>query len=398
MPRFSPFPGARFHPSLDLAEVTSPPYDVIDDEDRARLAARHEANAVHVDLPVAGDGLDPYPAARRRFDDWLDGGVLVRDGSPVFYGYRMSFTDPAGRTRRSTGVLGALELSAPGEGHLLPHEHTTPKAKSDRLEMLRFCEANLSPIWGLSPTTGLTDAIGEPDAEARTWTDDDGIDHTVWVIDDPDRQRRIAAAVEANPVVIADGHHRYETSLQHRDEQREATGGDAGDAESALFLIVELVADELAVLPIHRLLTGLAPGTDLAASVGDWFEVADDLDADPALVDRMVADGHLALVEPGRIRALRPRPGVFDQVRDLDTVRLDTALEDLDAVEVTYQHGVDHVVRAVEGGRAQAGVLVRPVTVEQIAATADGGERMPPKSTFFHPKPRTGVVFRLLGR
>lgn len=392
MARFSPFPGLRYSPAHDLGAVTSPPYDVIDDAARAALAGRHEHNAVHIDLPVEQDGLDRYAAADALLRRWRHDGVLVHDPEPRFYGYRMSFVDPAGRARRCTGVLGALTLAAPGDGPILPHEHTTPKAKSDRLDLLRATGTNLSPIWGLSPTDGLTDAIGEPGPDAQHWTDDDGIEHVLWSITDAERQRRITEAVDANPVVIADGHHRYETSLQYRDERRTETGGDAGEAEAAMVFVVELVADELTVLPIHRLLE-VPAGTDLAAALDPWFEVGAEVEASPALLDQMVAGGHLVLVEADRLRALTPRPGRFDGLVDLDTVRLDAALADLD-VELTYQHGIDHVVDAVRAGRADAGVLVRPATVDQIRATADGGERMPPKTTFFHPKPRTGLVFR----
>ena len=307
----------------------------------------------------------------------------------------MGSTDAAGRSRRSTGVLGALTLAAPGEGHILPHEHTTPKAKSDRLDLLRATGANLSPIWGLSPTAGLTDAIGEPGPDAQTWSDDDGITHTLWSITDPTHQQAISRAVDANPVVVADGHHRYETSLHYRDERRSRSGtGDAGDAEAAMVFMVELVADELTVLPIHRLLDGVAPGTDLAAALDPWFQVGDEIAASPGTLDEMVAGGFLVLVEADRMVSLTPREGRFDHLVDLDTVRLDAALADLGGVSLSYQHGIDHVIDAVRSGRAQAGVLVRPATVDQIRATADGGERMPPKTTFFHPKPKTGLVFR----
>jgi uncharacterized protein (DUF1015 family) len=402
MSRFTPFRGLRFDTATaSLADLTAPPYDVIDDADRVVLAARHAHNAVHVDLPVDTDGVDRYTVAARLFEQWQDDGVLVRDESPAFYGYRMSFTDPTGRTRRTTGVLGSLLLSEPGEGHILPHEQTTPKAKSDRLEMLRACRANLSPIWGLSPTPGLTAAIGEPPPDAASWTDDDGITHTLWVITDPTVHQAITELVDARPVVVADGHHRYETSIQYRNERRAeaADGGGAddaeADAEAAMVYVVELVADELTVLPIHRLVTGVADGVDLAAHLDHHFEVGPEVEATPTLLDEMITGGFLVLVQPDSLRALRPRPGVFDQVRDLDTVRLDTALAGIDHV-LDYQHGIDHVVRAVADGRAQAGVLVRPATVAQIAATADGGERMPPKTTFFHPKPKTGLVFRTL--
>ncbi|MGY6499683.1 MAG: DUF1015 family protein [Acidimicrobiales bacterium] len=398
MPTFSPFTGVRYSPAAgDLADLTAPPYDVIDDRQRSEIAARHDHNAVHVDLPVDTDGVDRYQVAASLLDRWLDDGVLVRDPDPVFYGYRMAFVDPAGRARRTTGVLGALALTRPGEGDILPHEHTTPKAKSDRLEMLRSCRANLSAIWGLSPAAGLTDAIGEPTTDARRWTDEDGVTHTLWAISDPGRLRTIATAVGSQPVVIADGHHRFETSVAYRDELRaDSADNDAGPAESAMVYVVELVAEELTVLPIHRLLTGLDGDVDLATALSPFFEVGDEVTTDPAVLERMIDDGVLVLVRPGSRRTLRPRPGVFEGLRDLDTVRLDAALEGIDGVEVSYQHGVDHVVDAVEAGRAQAGVLVRPATVAQIAATADGGERMPPKTTFFHPKPRTGPVWRLL--
>ena len=306
----------------------------------------------------------------------------------------MALTDTAGRPRRCTGVLGALTLAAPGEGHILPHEHTTPKAKSDRLDLIRATGTNLSPIWGLSPTVGLTEAIGEPGPDAQRWTDDDGIDHTLWSISDRDHHHAISDAVDATPVVIADGHHRYETSLQYRDERRAASpDGSAGDAEAAMVFMVELVADELTVLPIHRLLT-VPEDLDLVDELASSFEVGVEVTDSPALLDEMVAGGHLVLVGAGSMVTLAPRPGRFDGLVDLDTVRLDAALEHLDGVELSYQHGIDNVVAAVQGGRADAGVLVRPATVDQIRATADGGERMPPKTTFFHPKPKTGLVYR----
>ncbi|WP_195210618.1 DUF1015 family protein [Actinomarinicola tropica] len=397
MPEFSPFAGIRFDTRREsLAEVTAPPYDVIDEALRSRLAARHPHNAVHVDLPVDDGARSRYEVACDLVHRWLEDGVLVRDDAPVFYGYRMSFTDPAGRHRHTTGVIGELTLSRPGEGGILPHEHTTPKAKSDRLEMLRSCRMNLSSIWGLTPAAGVTSLVGEPGPEDPTWVDDDGVEHALWVIDDPERIRGIRDAVGAHPVVIADGHHRYETSVAYRDERRAEGGGDAGPAEAAMVYVVELVADELTVLPIHRLVDGLPDGTDVAAALDPWFEVGDEVALDAGTLDHMIERGVLVLVEPDRARELRPRPGAFDGVRDLDTSRLDAALTALPPHELRYQHGVDEVADAVRAGRAQIGVLVRPVSVEAIAATADGGERMPPKSTFFHPKPRTGQVFRSL--
>jgi uncharacterized protein (DUF1015 family) len=275
MPRFEPFTGIRYAAGDGaLDDLVAPPYDVISPERRAQLAARHPHNAVHIDLPEAAGDRSPYEVAAELFGRWQREGVLVRDAAPAFYTYRMDTVDEAGHARRTVGVIGALELSRPDEGDVLPHEHTTPKAKSDRLEMLRATRANLSPIWGLSPAAGLTDLL--LDAEiVGAWTASDDTRHQLGRIDDLARIAAIRDVVGSAPVVIADGHHRYETSLQYRDESRARTTGDAGLAELTMMLIVELVEDELTVLPIHRLLNGLPVGFDLPAALTPWFEVRD---------------------------------------------------------------------------------------------------------------------------
>src|SRR4029450_10879025 len=144
--------------------------------------------------------------------DWAADGVLVTDPAPTFTVYRMSYDDDAGRPRHTTGVIGALELTPPGTD-ILPHEHTTPKARSDRLDLLRVSRANTSAIWGLSLAKGLTDLLPADNPPDIDVTDETDVRHTVWVVDDPDTLAALSAAVAAQPVVIADGHHRYETSL-----------------------------------------------------------------------------------------------------------------------------------------------------------------------------------------
>ncbi|HEX5365170.1 MAG TPA: DUF1015 domain-containing protein [Acidimicrobiales bacterium] len=395
MARFQPFPALRYAPTIDLRRVISPPYDVIDEAQRARLAGRDPHNAVLVDLP-AGDGRrTPYEVARDLLAAWRSSGVLVADEQPTFTVHRMSYVDDAGVARHTTGVLGALELRPPGTD-VLPHEETTPKARSDRLDMLRHTRANTSAIWGLSPAGGLTGLLpveGEPDAVVDAG---DGVVHTVWVVDDPDAIAAVTAAVESHPIVIADGHHRYETSLAYRHE-RERADGDAGPAAATLAYVVELVEEELTVRAIHRLVDGLPPGTDLVAALDPWFEPLGPPPAGEPLTAAMAGAGALCAVTPAGDVLLRPRPAALAGVRDLDSARLDVALAGLPAHDVRFQHGVEEVHAAVTGGAAQFGVLLRPATVAQIEATAHGGERMPPKTTFFHPKPPTGLVFRPLG-
>ncbi|MGH9135872.1 MAG: DUF1015 family protein [Acidimicrobiales bacterium] len=389
MPRFEPFAGIRYAPEIDLAAVTSPPYDVIDGTEREALAASEPRNAVHVDCPVGGlgaggegtaAGADAYQAAASTFESWLAEGALVVDDRPSFTLYRMSFTDERGRPRSTTGVIGALTLERPGEGNVLPHERTTPKARSDRLDLLRATRANLSAVWGLSLADGLSKLLDPPGAALGAFEDPDGVRHEAWRIDDPEACAAISVAVGIAPVVIADGHHRYETSIAYRDEIGDAVPG----ADAILALVVELSDDQLTVQPIHRLLSGLPEDFDLLDALAGAYDV--DRADDAAATDELAV-----LTQEGRFR-LRPRRSAR-----LETEYLDAALATFPPHQIAYQHGTANVVDALRSGRAQAGVLLRPVTVAQIAEVADARDRMPPKTTFFWPKPRTGIVFRSLG-
>jgi hypothetical protein len=195
--------------------------------------------------------------------------------------------------------------------------------------------------------------------------------------------------------VVADGHHRYETSLAYQAERRSAEDDPAG-AAATLAYVVELVEDELTVHAIHRLISGLPDGIDLVAALAPWFEAVGPPPEGVPVTAAMVDQGCLVLVLPDREVLLRPRPDALGEARDLDSSRLDVGLAALPPHDLRFQHGADHIRAAVASGQAQAGVLLRPATVAQIEATAHGGERMPPKTTFFWPKPKTGLVFRSL--
>lgn len=391
MPRFEPFIGIRYDTtSLDPALITAPPYDVISPSDRVALIASAPANVVRIDLPVDGD--DPYGDAAQLFNRWRTEGTFVDDSAPSFTVYRMEAPDENGIIRRTTGVIGAMELTRPGEGEILPHEFTTPKAKSDRLDLLRSTRSNLSAVWGLSPATGLTALLDTTDAPLCRF-EADGVTHTVWRVTDEARINAIRSAVSSAPIVIADGHHRYETSLAYRDERR-TSDGDGGAANAVMTFIVELVEDELDVAPIHRLISDLPDEVDLVAAFDPFFESEPFPGSGQPTIPELQELGGLALVTREGTWLLRPRPSTIAATRDLDSSRLDLALTALPDHSLVFQHGVDHIHAAVRSGAAQAGVLLRPVSVDQIIEIAEGGEKMPPKSTFFAPKPRTGVVFR----
>jgi uncharacterized protein (DUF1015 family) len=392
VPRFDPFTGLRYGPdATDLSGVICPPYDVIDDAQRAALEAEHEANCVRLELPQPSGGLDRYAAAAALLAEWRrPGGPLVVDDAPAFYVYRMGFHDEAGRPRQTTGVLGALGLERPGAG-ILPHEHTTPKDKQDRLDLLRATRTNLSPIWGLSMAPGLAvlcEPPGPPDARATA----DGVHHRLWRVTAPGVVDTIREAVAGAPVVIADGHHRFEVALAYQGEDP-----GPGPRDAVLAFVVELAPEQLDVAAIHRLLSGLPAGWDPATAWGEWFDVSPTNPPDGGIGDRMVAAGALALTTRGGTWLLRPRPSVVAAAdMDLDSSRLDVAVRELPGLTVRYQHGWSNVAQAVQDGHADAGVLLRPATVAQIAEVAARRVRMPPKTTFFTPKLATGMVFRHL--
>jgi len=391
MPAFTPFPAIRYADD-DLADVIAPPYDVLSDADVDRLTARSEHNIVRVDVPRGG--ADRYATAATVLTSWLAKGVLVADAGPSFTIYRMRFIDATGVRREIAGVIGALEVVDEGAGGVLPHERTTPKASTDRLDLTRATRANLSPVWGLSLARGLTDLLREP-GEPVGEVVEDGVTHTVQRIVDPDRIAAISDRLAGDDVLIADGHHRYAIARTYRDEVRAATGGSAGPAEQTMAFVNELVADQLSVEAIHRLYADVSP-TDLRTALERSFELTAMERPTDATLAAMVNEGFLVLVEAGSCWQLRVRPGAFTGVRALDGAWLETALADL-PVTLTYQHGRAEAVAAVDSGAAVAAVLIRPVSVAEIERTAREGLLMPPKSTFFTPKLKTGFLIRPLG-
>jgi uncharacterized protein (DUF1015 family) len=404
VPRFLPFPGIRFR-SRDITAVSAPPYDVIEPEARAALQARDPHNAVRLILP------DAYDAAAAALAQWRTDGVLVTDDSPTFSIYRMDFTGDDGIPQRTTGVLGALGLDDDGSG-VMPHERTLPKAKTDRLELLRATRANLDPIWGLSLAGGLSSHLDPGDAEPdATAVDEDGFHHALWKVDDAQRIATISAAVGSELVVLADGHHRFETANNYRRERREAGIDDPG-ADAIMTLIVELAPNQLCVRAIHRLLTGiddtLPKGGGLRDALGGPFFVhaaGPNVPEGVAALEVAMRDGGgLGLVDRDGLALLMPTAelelAMTDlpvELRDVDSARFDAGvLPAVPGVSLAYRNDAQQVAAQVAKGDVEAAVLLRPVSVETIRAAAAADLRMPEKTTFFAPKPRTGMVFRAL--
>jgi len=398
VPRFEPFAGVRYDPArVDVDDVVAPPYDVIGPDAQIALEARSPFNVVHIDLAREENGRDRYATAGCRFDEWLNQGILRTDPEPGFYAYGMGYHDLEGRARQIVGVLGALEVSAPGKGDVLPHEETQHKVRDDRLSLLRACRADLSPVWGLSMAEALTGLITPSGPPVARCTDEEGIHHRLWRLTQPAVVEAVVATVASAPVVIADGHHRYETALAYRDEQQAAGRGVGGDDDLLLALVCELADGQAGVRPIHRVLSELPDGYDVLGALEKFFEPVTAPEPLAALPQRMVEHAALGLLVPGgEAMLLRPRGPHATDDGDArpDAALLDEALASLPAHSLAYDPSLESVAGQVGSGRAQAGVLLRPVAVGQIARAARAGRRMPTKTTFFHPKPRTGMVFR----
>jgi len=439
VPSFDPFPALTYDATkVNLEDVVCPPYDVISHDQRASLAQLSPYQAVHVELPVANDAEDPYARAAHLLDSWLTEGILKREQSPSFYAYRMTIQPDrafsgashhpgdvaAHQAPRSTlGILGALGLQTePTEQtrrFVIPHEQTLPKAKSDRLELLRATRVNTSPIWGLSLTKGLTEAIRAAIDSSAPYlqASQDGVLHELWRIEDPGVCQELSRLATQEPVVLADGHHRYETAIAYAKERMRASIEDPG-ANAVLTYLVELDATQLAVGAIHRLFP--APGTSAETehaggqlgrdehrpaspeellqelskrllleriepiSSGDPDSWPDDVNA-PVLVTH---EGAWTLsLDPAQEAQLPPEA--------TDSHRMNLALAD-GALPVLYVHDAKGALASIKKGTALGAVLLRPPTIEQIEICARAGRRMPPKTTYFHPKPLTGMAFRPL--
>ncbi|MEO6571019.1 MAG: DUF1015 domain-containing protein [Ilumatobacteraceae bacterium] len=394
MPRFEPFPALRYR-DADLDAVIAPPYDVLSEADVDALEARSPHNIVHVDVPRERDGDDRYRMAGDLLRRWVADGVMERDDRSSFTLYRMSFVDVVGRPRSIVGVLGGVEVEEYGVGGVLPHERITPKASTDRLDLTRATVANMSPVWGLSLAAGLTDLLQEP-GELMGELVVDGVTHRVERVTDADRIAAISSAVSSDDVLIADGHHRYGVAQTYRTETRERTGRTDTPAEDTLMFVSELVADQLSVEAIHRVYRGIS-GDDLLAALDAVFDTTSSGPVTNETLAEMDARGSLCLVWPdGNGRWLTPKPGAFPGVRSLDGVWLEHVLDSTSA-DVGYQHGISELHELLASDPSiTAAVLIRPVSVAEIERTAREGVVMPPKSTFFTPKLRTGLVVRPL--
>jgi uncharacterized protein (DUF1015 family) len=423
VPKVSPFRGWRYAPAAgELVDLISPPYDVISPAQADRLAARDPHNSVRLDLPqlIPGEAADRrYARAATTVRAWQAEGLLVRDDRPAVYAYEQQWS-PAGaggpQTQRGFVARLGLEPFRAG-GPVRPHERTLGAARADRLALLRATGANLSPIIGLYRTAGSATGAAlhalmavPPDASV---VDDGAVEHRLWVVpvDDTVRgtaARALLAGASEGPITIADGHHRYETALLFHAERP--------DAATIMTLLFDLAATPVTTLPTHRLVRGRPAGPALLAAAARLFRV-DRCPSAEALVKVMAQPrpGQRLGVYTGDVAAiLTPRPAALGALLDghgsealrwLDVSVLAAALQELlglgeDAAHggaIGYTSDAAEAMAAVRRGEADTAFLLDPTPVEAVLAVAEAGELMPQKSTYFAPKPATGLVFDMGG-
>jgi uncharacterized protein (DUF1015 family) len=405
----------------DVGRVVAPPYDVIGPKDQLRYYQQDPHNVVRL---IAGEVKpsdsaedNKYLRAAQFFKQWLDEGVLRREPQPALYIYRHDFVDPITNQDRSRrGILGVVELEPFGRG-ILPHERTHARAKADRLSLTRAVHANLSPIFALyeDPRPDLAGLLAPALAEQPRLSirSEDGDGHTVWSLVGNERIHEVARALQESKLYIADGHHRYETALNFRDKMRlehpEAPPDSAFNY--VLMLLVDVNDPGLMILPTHRVVhdlqqfdaTALPPVLAQRHKVARYGELSQLMRA----MQDQTPTHRIGVALPGTLLTVDIEPsGIGDPVSALDVSVLHREIlqgilglkDDLVEEEryLSYSRDLDGVLEAVEAGSAQAAFLLRPPAVADVVAVADSGQVMPQKSTYFYPKPASGIVFNPL--
>ncbi|MEA2372704.1 MAG: hypothetical protein QOH12_3098 [Solirubrobacteraceae bacterium] len=416
MAELKPLKALHYDPAVagDLADLVAPPYDVIDADQREALVARSPFNVVGIDLPL---GDDRYTDAAALLEHWKSEGVLTTDSDDALWALTQDYTGPDGDARTRRGFFARVRVTEYGPGRIRPHERTHPGPKEDRLRLTRATQANLSPIFSLySDPDNLAWTALEPHTTGAPWgevTDADGTLHRIWRVADPDAVAKATEALADTELLIADGHHRYETARVYAEE----IGGE-GPHRYVLMCLVALEDPGLTVFPTHRLVRGLdsARQEALGQAIKDDFEIArvtrDEIAPPPGggPLELGYIDSHFR--QPYRLTlksqeiADAALPEMSDAYRRLDVGVLEAlllkralGLTDDDISHLNgfgYARDVDQALDLIDSKAYDAAFLVRPTPVEQVREIAATGQNMPPKSTYFFPKVLTGLVFNPL--
>jgi len=433
-----PFHGMLYDTTVvgAIKQVVAPPYDIIDASGQKALHDRHPQNIIRLELgldqPGDGPAHNRYTRAASTLGDWLKSGALKRDAQPTLYYHTIEYTPPyassGSPTKTLKGILAAVKLEALDSGHIYPHENTRSAAKTDRLNLLEACKSNFSPIWSLySDPQGAVMSLLEGAVKGKPasidFRDDVGFRQQLWAVTDPAVLKHAVDALVNKPLFIADGHHRYETALNYQKLRRQQAGSPTGQHpyDGVLMLLTALEDPGLTVLPTHRVTTTVLPSYDRVQSMlGPTFDLqefpftaATQTATRAKFIEAMRTTGQtlpvfgLALKGDSRYVTLSLKPAHRPPTQASPRTKLDVSLlqqlvvttlcpsqEEQEAILYTKD---DHeALDWVAKGTGTGALLLNATKVSEVQAVATAGERMPHKSTYFFPKPLTGLVINVM--
>src|SRR5262245_20808064 len=438
MSKIIPFHGTAYDPSVigDIPQVVAPPYDIIDAAGQQALYDRHPQNIIRLELGLdqAGDTStnNRYTRAGTTLHEWLRTGALKRDAQPALYYHTMDYRPPASGPRTPMkvlkGFLATVKLEALDSGHIYPHENTRAAAKTDRLKLLDACHTNFSPIWSLYSdpqgiVIGLLETAVKGNPARFDFTDDNGFRQQLWAVTDPAILAHVIEAMDPKPLFIADGHHRYETALNYQRLRRQQAGSPVGyqPYDAVLMLLASLEEPGLTVLPTHRVTTTPLPPYDKVRILLDDRFDQQEFPYTPGTRGAVRTQFFEALRTKGRMAptfglafrgkdsyltltlkpAYRPSPEASPRAK-LDVSLLQQLIvatlcqTQQEQEAILYTKDDQEALDWVEDGTGTGALLLNPTKVSEVQAVATAGERMPHKSTYFFPKPLTGLVMNVM--
>jgi uncharacterized protein (DUF1015 family) len=408
MAEIIPFKGILYNVSkVSIEDVLAPPYDIITPEYKEELYRRSPYNIVRIDFgkdhPDDSETDNRYTRAKKYLESWINAGVFIRSERPSFYVYGMHYK-MNGEEKRLLGFLGLVKLEELGKGSIHPHECTYSKPKQDRLNLLRSCEANISPIFSLYKSTEkqvstlLTRVTVErPYIESK---DASGAVHRLWLIDEGKDIEIIKEELEGKAIYIADGHHRYETALEFQREMRRKRTSSAGTEPSdyVLMFFANMLDEGITILPTHRLLK--ESPEDIGKTLSQYFDVKP-IKADFNIAQRMSGKRHVFgyfqdrsdiwyILEYRKDNLSEVRP----DLKDIDVIVLHELVlkKILKVTDIEYEMDINKALDKVKRGQFAAAFFLNPTKVDDVEKAAHSSFRMPPKSTYFYPKLLTGIV------
>jgi len=406
----------------DISRVVAPPYDIIDEEKKSRLLARSPYNVVRLELPVEEGEEEFWKRSASVFRAWKRSGVLVSDEERCLYVHRQSFRQPSGEMITRTGIIAALRCTDFQDGMVMPHERTFPRTRSERLKLLRACRANFSQVFMVFRDRDqevpplVEGAFAEP--PLLEFGDEEGVEHQLWRLHERETQENLARILAGKRFIIADGHHRYETALTFsREGAKEEDVGWPGRYVSVAMVRAE--DPGLVILPVHRLVREVSLHLEETVRKLEGFFDVRLVFEDPAerrgplgpaleareraaffmmtrrgtylltLRDGVMPEKEIAIRGSARLRTLDV--SVLHHLVLRRCLGLDPDVM-AEAGDLCFTPWESEAADAVAGGRAEVAFLLRPAGMDDIWSIAEGGERMPHKSSYFHPKFPSGLI------